>query len=147
MTAPAERTPSAYWRGVIRGGMWRAPADDAALRAYCDEVYADEKQTLAATLARGGSPRDIEAARVGVFVVALALLTYGRLDVVADVLDNLPPHPHPARRGLAGAIRALLPIPAHLAVLDAPREALAWIRANEARLRWDDDAGRFVLVA
>ncbi len=140
----AERKPGLYWRDVIRRAMPRAPSGGAALYAFCDEVYADEKRTLAELLARRAPASEIAGARLGVYVIALALVTYGRLDAVGDVLENLPPREHPARRGLAGAIRELLPVPEPMSRLDSPAEVLAWIRANEARLRWDDDAGRFV---
>jgi hypothetical protein len=125
--------------------MPRAPADDQEFLAYCIRIHAEEKRTLEDTLARGASERDISGARLGVYVIALALLTYGRLDVIGDVLENMPRYPHPSNRGVSPTVDRLIPLPADLQAGTSPREVLAWIRANESQLRWDEDAGRFVL--
>ena len=125
--------------------MPRAPTDDQEFLAFCTRIYVDEKRTLEETLARGAPERDIRGARLGVYVIALALLTYGRLDVIGDVLENMPPSSHSANGGLAAAVNQMIPVPAGLHAGTSPREVLAWIRANDSHLRWDEDAGRFVL--
>ena len=122
--------PSLYWRNVIRGGFFRPPTDDQEFFDLCTKGHAEAKRGL------------------DVYIMALALLTYGRLDVVDDVLENMPPDRHPANRGLAGAVNQLIPaIPSTLRAGTSPQEVLAWIRANESHLRWDEDAGHFVLTS
>lgn len=146
MSTPPDPKPNLHWRDIIRAGMCRAPTDDADFLEFCTQAYAEEKGTLEDVLARGGSEQEISGAHLGVYLFALALLTYGRFDVIGDVLENVPPYPHPANRGLAGAVNQLIPVPAELRAGKSPREVLAWIRANKSRLRWDEDAGRFVLA-
>ncbi len=131
------------WRGVLRAAMYRAPADDHEFLAFCIAAHADEKRSLAAMLARSAPDREISGTRLGVYIVSLALLTYGRLDVIGDVLENMPPPLHPANRGLAYAVDRLFPLPTGLHAGSAPLDVLAWIRANESQLRWDEQAGRF----
>ena len=126
--------PSTHWRDILRSAIPRAPSDDEEFFAFCLQTYANEKRMLA----EATSEREFAGARLGVFVIALSLLTYGRLDVIDDVLVNLPPPGHPARRGLAPAIGRLLTMPPDV------DDVLGWVRANGNRLRWDQDAGRFV---
>jgi hypothetical protein len=145
MTASSNAKPSLHWRGVLRSAMCRPPTDEQEFFEFCTTTYADEKRALEETLARGASERDISGARLGVYVIALVLLTYGRLDVIGDVLENVPPDCHPANRGLAPAVDRLIPVPAGLHAGTSPRDVLGWILANESHLRWDEDAGRFVL--
>ncbi len=137
----SDTKPNLSWRGVLRSAMPRAPKDDREFQDYCAATYADEKRTLEATLVRSAPEREISGARLGVYLIALALLTYGRLDVIDDIVENMPPLPHPARRGLAPALHQLIPAPAG----SSPHALLAWVHANAAQLRWDEDAGRFVL--
>lgn len=137
--------PSVFWRGVIRAWIPRGPSDDRKLLEYCAQVYAEEKHFLEETLARGASDLDIRGARAAVYVIALALLTYGRLDVIGDVLENMLPYPHPTNRRLSQTVDALFPVTGGLHAGRSPREVLAWIRANESRLRWDEEVGQFVL--
>lgn len=136
-------TPAIHWRGVLRAAMYRAPADDHEFLAFCMAAHADEKRLLAEMLARNASDREISGARVAVYILSLALLTYGRIDVIGDVLENMPPPLHPANRGLAFAVDRLFPLPTGMHAGSAPLDVLAWIRANESHMRWDELAGRF----
>jgi hypothetical protein len=138
--------PAVYWRGVLRSAMPRAPIEDGEFFEFCTTTHADEKRTLADTLERSPTARDVSGARLGVYVVSLALLTYGRLDVIGDVLENMPPRLHPANRGLAWAVDRLFPLPTGMHAGATPREVLGWIPANESHLRWDEEAGRFALI-
>jgi hypothetical protein len=96
-------------------------------------------------MAAGAAESEMRTARLGIYLAAITLLTYGRLDVVADVLENIPAGRHPARV-LARSVQDLLPLATELDVLARPGAALAWVRENEARLRWSEAAGRFELT-
>lgn len=82
-------------------------------------------------------------------VVAIGLMTYGRLDVIETALDGLTDRSHPgelhemARRCLF----SLLPLPATLT--HGPvvhREALlTWLQENQSKLYWDSANYRFTL--
>lgn len=125
--------------------MRNPPGDEHELLARWQSAYDADKQALADTIERGVSGRELSGARQNLFLSALALLTYGRLDAVGDVLENMPAPLHPANRGLAPAVNDLIPAPITLRAGTAPDDLLGWVRAHEAQLRWDEDAGRFVL--
>jgi hypothetical protein len=77
-----------------------------------------------------------------IFLLAVALLTYGRLEVVADILENMPGERNPARH-LARVVDDLLPLPQGMDAVARTGEVLAWVRAHGDELRWNEDAGRF----
>lgn len=114
--------------------MPRAPADDREFYDYIVSQYATERERLADTVARAAPASEVAGARTSVYILALALVTYGRLDVIADVLDNMLPPAHPTNRALAHEIKALIPIPPHLHAGTSPSETLEWIRAHASRL-------------
>ncbi len=116
MTSPAEE-----WRRIIRSGMPNAPRDDDELHRYL----------LAAYTGSQGIER---------FVMAVARLTFGDLDVAEDVLTYLPEPGHPARV-LARSLDALLPTEA--TVLEDPAAARRWLAKHRDTLRWDPTSGRF----
>jgi hypothetical protein len=76
------------------------------------------------------------------YVLAVALLTYGRADVVDAILTEMPPVGHPARI-LARAVDALLPTNA--STVADPDGVRAWFVAHRDRLRWSEPDGRFHL--
>lgn len=84
-----------------------------------------------------------ESARAGMFLCAVGLLTFGRLDVVDDMLDW-----NPGRgviRKLLFAIEKLLPLPEDLDPKQNPAETKAWIKSKEQQLLWSEQDGIFEL--
>jgi len=131
-------TPAIKWRRMIREGGMRAyqPAAGA-------DVETDFRRFLERELDR--SLRELstntEAARVALFVLAVALLTYGRLDMVELILSNAPP-PDTHLSAFSSALRELLPLPKEI----DPRHVQHvrdWLAEHRQTLRWNDDAGRF----
>lgn len=85
------------------------------------------------------------------FVAAVGLFAFGRLDVASDVLELLPPQlPGKPRINARIAVRVLsnlLPLPAHLdpMILDDHATIRAWIENHRSRLRWSETDGRYQL--
>jgi len=135
--------PNVYWRDVVRQGFSRFHATtadpDADFLLYIEDLYRAEKEREAA---RGTDT--VAAPNLALYTLAVALLTYGRLDVIGDLLRNLPPERHPAR-SLASSISHLLPIDIHRQALSNPTAILQWIDDHRSRLLWSAQAGRFVL--
>jgi hypothetical protein len=104
--------------------MSQVPGDDRALHAYLVRDY-----PTAQGMAR--------------FVMAVALLTFGHVDVVDEILANLPPVGHPARI-LARSVDALLPTNGD--TLRDPDAVRAWFVEHRDRLSWNEQRGQFDLV-
>jgi hypothetical protein len=118
MTSPARQ-----WRDTVRRGMSGVPGDDDALLDFLERGYP--------------AARGLER-----YVMAVALLTFGRLDTVEAILAEMPPAGHPARI-LARAVDALLPTNEN-AIAD-PAATRAWLDVHRDRLRWSEPDGRFHL--
>jgi hypothetical protein len=118
MTSPARQ-----WRDTVRRGMSRFPGDDDALLSFLERGYP--------------AARGLER-----YVMAVALLTFGRLDTVEAILTEMPPVGHPARI-LARAVDALLPTNGN--TIADPAAARAWLDAHRDQLRWSEPDGRFHL--
>ncbi|MCW6005719.1 hypothetical protein K1W54_14195 [Micromonospora sp. CPCC 205371] len=116
-------SPAREWRDTVRRGMSHVSGDDDALLGFLERSYP--------------AARGLER-----YVMAVALLTFGRLDTVEAILAEMPPVGHPARI-LARAIDALLPTNAN-AIAD-PAATRAWLDAHRDRLRWNETDGRFHL--
>jgi hypothetical protein len=137
--------PDLYWRDVVRRGFSRfratSPDPEGDFLRYVDALYREEKERC------GALPADApESARgnVALYTLAVALLTYGRLEVVEDLLRNIPPGRHPARV-LARSVDALIPLRAGLDPLVDAEATLGFIDEHRARLAWCVDEGRFRL--
>jgi hypothetical protein len=101
--------------------MSRAPNDDRGLHAYLLQYFPT-------------------AEGVERFVVAVALLTYGHLEVVDEILALIPTGNHPARV-LARSVDELLPTGGDaLRDTDAVR---AWLENHRTELAWNETTGRF----
>jgi hypothetical protein len=118
--------PARYWREVIRRDYPRFEGDELAFQRHIRELHR------------------AEPAGVGKFVLSVALLTYGDLSALDDILDNLPAVAgHPARI-LARAVDALLP-PAAGDTLADPDAVRAWVHHRRDRLVWSEERGGFEL--
>ena len=111
---------------------------DSGMRAYRPTPGADPEADFREFL-----ERELQKALPRTeFVLAVALFTYGRLDMVEHIGATAPPantHLH----ALLGVLRDLLPLPKDVSGND--EQAIAqWVRDQGHRLRWDDQAGQFV---
>lgn len=136
--------PNLYWRDVVRRGFsqFRPTSADpeAEFLAYAEGLYQQEKDRKALLQASG----EASSANLSLYIPAVALLTYGRLEAVEDLLRNLPADRHPARV-LARSVDALIPLATNLDALSNPEATLTWINEHQSRLRWSPADGRFRL--
>jgi hypothetical protein len=81
-------------------------------------------------------------------VPAFALLTFGQIDVIDAMLDNVPrPNSAISHFGICiAALKHLFPLPEQLNPLQDPEAVRQWIHHHEEYLHFDADAGRFVLL-
>lgn len=116
-------TPAARWRAIVRDGMQRVSGDDEQFHGYLREHF-----PAAAGLER--------------FVLAVGLLSFGRLDVVDAILEDLPAVGHPARM-LARSVDDIMPTGTN--VLADPVATRRWFIEHRELLAWDEENGRFKL--
>lgn len=80
---------------------------------------------------------------------ALGLLAFGQLDHVERALSIIRDRPDVVRRRecmyYVSALRNVLPVPRELSPVNEPARVLDWLRGHSAELRWDDEAGAFVV--
>jgi hypothetical protein len=152
-TTSVDRTPAQKYRESVHyvSPFYEAPLgstseEQLAFRTALEEVYTAGKADLEAALA----DEDKEAAmilshRTVLLTTGVGLLAFGRLDVVGDILNGIPVAPRKSRALGAGSLKALLPMPGILSPYDNPDEVSRWVKANESRLRWSEDSGKFLL--
>jgi hypothetical protein len=138
--------PARYWRDTLAAHFLRAnppppgtEPDDHFL-AMVDTTFTDARKGLEST-----NEKQRANAEVAVYVSGLALLTYGRLDVLPYVLKHLPPETSPLR-SLVSSVAALLPLPQWLSPRTDPSAVMAWLEAHWEDLRWSEEDGRFLLT-
>lgn len=141
------QTPAKLYRDAVRDVcvLYRDPSDsdsDSAFHSYLERLYTELKQDLARLIDLHALPNQIRAARTGVFITAVGLLTYGQLAVVEDILVNIPAGRANLRR-LARSLNVLLPLPEGLDPLTDPEAVHVWFRAVRDQLTWRPAAGKF----
>lgn len=120
--------------------------NDAHFLSYLEQRYQEEKDHLA-RLKQEGLPKPQEPiARLGLLILAVGLFTYGRLEVVEDILDSIPPSELRVGR-LAWCLNGMLPLPASIGdVLQDSDSVKVWVSSHRDSLHWDDQKGVFVLA-
>ncbi|MEM1394580.1 MAG: hypothetical protein AAGG00_15065 [Cyanobacteria bacterium P01_H01_bin.150] len=117
--------------------------DDNLYKIY-DSEYKKEKSRLSQLIAEGQS-EDVEVSyNLFLFIMAVGLFSFGRLDVYQDILDNIP-HRLVRWKRLSYVITRLLPTPAYLDPLENPTEIAEWIKAEESKLKWDESLEKYFL--
>ncbi|MGB3760951.1 MAG: hypothetical protein WBA07_32030 [Rivularia sp. (in: cyanobacteria)] len=119
--------------------------DDDLYKIYESE-YEKENSRLLQLIAEKESEhlRTSYSYNLFLFIMAVGLFTFGRLDVYQDILDNIP-HRLVRWKGLSYVITRLLPTPAHLDPLQNPAEIAEWIKAKEPKLKWDESLEKYIL--
>jgi hypothetical protein len=110
--------------------------EDTEFYNFLDNLYVNEK-SREETIAEDAR----KEANLAVFVSAVGLFAYGRLDVVEDILNNIP-SPRNLRR-LAWVLNALLPMPRSLDPLTDIEAVRSWVTANRDELLWDRNEEKF----
>lgn len=83
-----------------------------------------------------------QAKGVGIYILSIAMLTFGRLDAVPGILDNIPSQNMPTY-GLSAVLHDILPVPQNLR--DNWKLVAEWFEHHKHELRWSENAGRFEL--
>lgn len=84
------------------------------------------------------------ADRLLILTVNCILLTFGQLDVAADVLANLANDA--VSEECKKCVNYILPIPTELCSITDTKKVASWINLNQHRLKWQPYCDRFVLV-
>lgn len=114
---------------------------DDEFYTYLDSSYRADKQALQEAGYVVGSPKSVSGVTNGMFVFAVGLFTYGRLDVVEDIVKRIPKTGNVRR--LEFVINVLLPIPDNLEPMDDPGEFHRWLQENQQKLVWNKNKGLF----
>jgi hypothetical protein len=80
---------------------------------------------------------------IEVFLFASGLLTFGHIEVVEDILDNIPEGKGHVRR-LAYTVTTLLPAPKELDVFENTEAIKNWFHENQDKLHWNSQQERFL---
>jgi len=117
--------------------------DDDLYKIY-DSEYKKEKSRILQAITEGKSEDVIASHNLFLFIMAVGLFSFGRLDVYQDILDNIP-HTLVRWKGFSYVITRLLPTPADLDPLENPDEIAEWIKAKYSKLKWDESLEKYVL--
>jgi hypothetical protein len=130
--------PAKEYRRAI-GSLLVYPSDNEdELHEHFKRAYQELKEGYEIDRARGG----LFTTDTNLFIYGIGLLAYGHLEVIEDVLENLPDGRNNART-LVSAIPALLPIPYHPFDAKKTRE---WFQAHRDHLVWSEEHGKFLLA-
>jgi hypothetical protein len=116
-----------------------------SFREFLEFAYQEIKGRLASPTEENSSENMKLAAQGSLFRVAAGLLTYGRLDVVDDIVNYVPP-PTAGMRRLAWVLNNLMPMPKELDPLEDIEAVRQWIETHREKLRWDEKAEKFIFV-
>jgi hypothetical protein len=127
-------TPARYWHETMMpfGFLEHVPEGgdpDELLLRWMERGYEEAKVELARRLEEGATEKELLSPRLGIYVSAIALLTYGRLDMVEAILTNNPGRPPLAP--LVNSVAAIVPIPRNLSVYRDQAEIIDWIKAHQ----------------
>ncbi|MGK7888727.1 MAG: hypothetical protein AB4042_05290, partial [Leptolyngbyaceae cyanobacterium] len=147
-----EQSPARFYRKQVRFGLSVSHANlpppspaEEKLEAYLDALYVRQQQRLEQHRKAQASPAMMDTDTFGMFVIASGLFTFGRLEMVPDILDNMP-NSGEVRR-LALVITALLPLPEAIEPLTDAQAVMDWVEDYRAQLMWDSTLEQFVLAA
>jgi hypothetical protein len=138
--------PARYWRDALAAYYLRAnppPPGTDPDDHFCslvDTTFTDARRGL-----QSRHPKNRAAASVAVYVSGLALLTYGRLDVLPFVLKHVPPESSPLR-ALVSSVSSLVPLPPWLSPRTDPSAVAVWLEAHGEDLCWSEEDGRFIMT-
>ncbi|MFF7933678.1 hypothetical protein [Streptomyces sp. NPDC007940] len=121
MTGPKAQ----YWRDIMRRDFPHFSGEEADFKCHLLDLLSREPSG------------------VGKFVFSVALFAYGELDVLDDVLDNVPSAGHPARV-LARIVGELIPAADGDVFVDLTT-LRAWVQREREFLRWSEESGFYEL--
>lgn len=117
--------------------------DDDLYKRYESE-YEKQKSRVLQAITEGKSEDIIASYNLFLFIMAVGLFSFGRLDVYQDILDNIP-HTLVRWKGFSYVITRLLPTPPDLDPLENPDEIAEWIKAKYSKLKWDESLEKYII--
>ena len=117
--------------------------DDDLYKIY-DSEYEKQKSRILQAITEGKSEDVIASHNLFLFIMAVGLFAFGRLDVYQDILNNIP-HDLVRWKGLSYVITRLLTTPTYLDPLENSTEIAKWIKAKESKLKWDESLEKYIL--
>ena len=151
MSEKPEKRPAYFWRKEIMHGSSKQglqPEEDPQefFRQRCEHAYAQGIADLDLLLHQGASEESIHSSRLCIFLAACGLLTFGRLDVIEDILNNVPISLVPVSH-FVNCVRHTLPVPPELKGVWSRDFAAfrTWFQTHRERLIWSEGQGRFLL--
>jgi hypothetical protein len=117
---------------------------DTALFSFLENLYNATKERLSSLINESASDLIIQAEKAALFVFSVGIFTFGRLNVVEDILAGIPGGKG-SIRNLALVLNVLLPIPKGLDALRNPEEIKEWVKVKYSRLKWDETLERYIL--
>jgi hypothetical protein len=149
--------PAQVYRAMIRqtcssfvDSDHHCPDTDAAFCAYLEQHLATEGARLQQMLNAGASANDVRSTRTAIALLAVGLLTFGRIDMTEPILQGIQPAP-PGFLGkkvdhvLANSLRALLPLPTELHPLYDPEAVRSWVQRHAGHLVWSVADGKYIM--
>lgn len=145
-TAPLLTTePAKYWRDIILRmypmGLYATgwqpglePSNHIHIQTKAEAYYTNAKQSIEQSLPSEDVTDFIDEA----FIMAVLLFTYGRLDVVTDIL-TYNPDPRVKYRELRKCFWYLMPQDDLKNIWPDTQKTLAWFESNKHKLCWDPE--------
>ncbi|HLK55588.1 MAG TPA: hypothetical protein VKU00_03440 [Chthonomonadaceae bacterium] len=141
--------PARYWRDIMIREIYLSlkimhEDMDAFLLAHSISNY----QESISWMEQGRTKNHIESNLTksysySIFISAIAMFTFGHLEVVEDILKYLPSDELPVRI-YKSTLRALMPLPEELKSSRNWKGIIAWILQNRDDLIWSEETGRYV---
>lgn len=143
--------PALYWRetiiSLIEQMELKKPDNPVEYyKQYAEKDFEEARESLSQQLKHSESNDQIEMDRSGVYLSGILLLTYGRLDVVPEIINNRKRGRHP-QWVLIRSVEQIIPLPAHLDLFSDPQSTINWIENHQDRLQWNETEGRFKMNA
>lgn len=129
-----EKPNAEFYRKMLRSFPWVNDLEGETHRRFVEDLYRELKS------GSHKGPKD------DIFLPAVDLFIFGKLDVYEDIIDNLGPRHIHFQMLLSYSTKYLVPLPDELDPYDNPEAVKQWFRENRDRLRWDEEVGRFVWV-
>lgn len=145
---PETRTPAQIVRDGWLGLIWKTTPEDVD---KLQQNFLETKMKIVGlreqNIQFGVHDDKSEAYRPGLYVLAFALLPYGKLEVVDDILENYP-YGGVKRRWLIEITKFLFPVPDEFAVLrhyEYKNAFERWFIHNRDQLEWSEVLGKYLL--
>lgn len=142
-----ESTPAKFYRATIRSlCLLFVPLQNEAwkpyFRSYLEENWQKESENLGRLEANNGSSQTIVETRISLFIFAVGLVTYGRLDVIRFMLRHIPQVGKLSR--MTKVVLDVLPLPERV-VTQRDWEVVAnWVEEHYDELEWEAETEKFV---